>query len=108
MLVLAGSAEFKNDLNNSDLFDQRLKEKVLATVDIAYGGEQGFNQAIELSSSILSNVKLVNEKKVLKMFFDEIAQDTGKYCFSIKDTINALEQGCCEKLICIRLKLCHF
>ena len=36
-LVLAGSAEFKNDLNNSDLFDQRLKEKVLATVDIAYG-----------------------------------------------------------------------
>jgi len=38
-LVLAGSAEFKNDLNNSDLFDQLLKEKVLATVDIAYGGE---------------------------------------------------------------------
>ena len=99
-LVLAGSAEFKNDLNNSDLFDNRLKEKVISTVDIAYGGEHGFNQAIELSSEILSNVKLVNEKKILKLYFDEIAQDTGKYCFGIKETMNALEQGCCEKLIC--------
>ena len=99
-LILAGSAEFKNDLNNSDLFDNRLKEKVISTVDIAYGGEQGFNQAIELSSEILSNVKLVNEKKILKLYFDEIAQDTGKYCFGIKETMNALEQGCCEKLIC--------
>ena len=39
------------------------------------------NQAIEQSAEILSNVKFVQEKKVIKKYFDEIAQDTGKICF---------------------------
>ena len=36
-LVLAGSAEFKNELSESDLFDPRLKAIVLAVVDVSYG-----------------------------------------------------------------------
>ena len=36
-LVLAGSAEFKNDLSVSDLFDPRLKAIVLSVVDVSYG-----------------------------------------------------------------------
>ena len=62
-LILAGSAEFKNDLQKSDLFDQRLQPTVLKTVDISYGGENGFNQAIELSSDTLRSVKFIHEKK---------------------------------------------
>jgi len=47
--VLAGSADFKTDLANSDMFDARLKPKILKIVDVSYGGENGFNQAVELS-----------------------------------------------------------
>jgi len=36
-IVLAGSAEFKNDLSVSDLFDPRLKAIVLSVVDVSYG-----------------------------------------------------------------------
>lgn len=51
-LVVAGSAEFKQELTTSALFDPRL-EKVLIRplIDVAYGGENGFNQAIELAVS---------------------------------------------------------
>lgn len=98
-LVLAGSAEFKNDLQASDLFDQRLLKVVLKTVDVSYGGEAGFNQAIELAAETLSNVKLVQEKKILQKYFDEINIDSGKYCFSVKDTLNALDLGAVEHLI---------
>lgn len=62
-LVLAGSADFKTDLNGSDLFDPRLAAKVIKVVDVSYGGENGFNQAIELAAESLSNVKFVQEKK---------------------------------------------
>lgn len=48
-LILAGSADFKTDLAQSDIFDQRLATKIIKIVDISYGGENGFNQAIELS-----------------------------------------------------------
>ncbi|PIA46059.1 hypothetical protein AQUCO_01600379v1 [Aquilegia coerulea] len=65
------------------MFDPRLGAKILNVVDVSYGGEDGFNQAIVLSSEILSNVK----------------QDTGKYVFGVDDTLKALEMGAVETLI---------
>ncbi|CCD22845.1 translation termination factor eRF1 NDAI_0A06910 [Naumovozyma dairenensis CBS 421] len=98
-LVLAGSADFKTDLAKSELFDPRLSAKVVQIVDISYGGENGFNQAIELSAEALSNVKFVQEKKLLDSYFDEISQDTGKFCYGIDDTLKALDLGAVETLI---------
>jgi len=99
-LVVAGSAEFKQDLTTSDLFDPRL-DKVLIRplLDVSYGGENGFNQAIELASESLKNVKFIQEKRLITTFLDEVAQDTGKYCFGIKDTMTGLEMGAVSTLI---------
>jgi len=99
-LILAGSADFKTELSQSDMFDPRLASKVLKLVDVSYGGENGFNQAIELSAEVLSNVKFIQEKKLIGRYFDEISQDTGKYCFGVDDTLKALEMGAVEILIC--------
>eukprot|EP00211_Chloroparvula_japonica_P002620 CAMPEP_0119133156 /NCGR_PEP_ID=MMETSP1310-20130426/13137_1 /TAXON_ID=464262 /ORGANISM="Genus nov. species nov., Strain RCC2339" /LENGTH=437 /DNA_ID=CAMNT_0007123835 /DNA_START=95 /DNA_END=1408 /DNA_ORIENTATION=+ len=98
-LILAGSADFKNELSGSDMFDQRLSPIVLKVVDVSYGGENGFNQAIELSAECLSNVKFIHEKKVITGFFDEIAQDTGKYVYGIRETLEALDMGAVVTLI---------
>lgn len=98
-LVLAGSADFKNDLFQSDMFDQRLKPKVLKIVDVSYGGENGFNQAIELSQECLTNVKFVQEKKVLSKFFEEISVDSGLVVFGVVDTMKVLETGAIETLL---------
>lgn len=98
-LILAGSADFKTDLAKSEMFDQRLASKVIKIVDISYGGENGFNQAIELSAETLANVKFVQEKKLLTDYFDEISRDTGKFCYGIEDTLKALDLGAVETLI---------
>ena len=53
-------------LNCSDTFFlQRLQAKVIKIVDVSYGGENGFNQAIELSADSLANVKFIQEKKLI-------------------------------------------
>ncbi|KAG5362468.1 Eukaryotic peptide chain release factor subunit 1 [Yarrowia sp. C11] len=98
-LILAGSADFKTELNGSDLFDNRLHAKVIKTVDVSYGGENGFNQAIELSAETLSNVKFVQEKKLLTQYFDEISMDSGKFCYGYDETLKALDLGACETVI---------
>nr|XP_002127384.1 eukaryotic peptide chain release factor subunit 1 [Ciona intestinalis] len=98
-LILAGSADFKTELSQSDMFDQRLQAKIIKLVDVSYGGENGFNQAIELSTEVLSNVKFIQEKKLIGRYFDEISQDTGKFCFGVDDTLKALEMGAVETLI---------
>ncbi|CAO0798082.1 unnamed protein product [Mucor circinelloides] len=98
-LVLAGSADFKTELSQSDLFDSRLQAKIIKVVDVSYGGENGFNQAINLAADSLANLKFVHEKKLIGSYFDEISQDTGKYCFGVSDTLKALELGAVENLL---------
>ncbi|KAL5171841.1 Eukaryotic peptide chain release factor subunit 1-3 [Glycine soja] len=81
------------------MFDPRLQAKILNVVDVSYGGENGFNQAIELSAEMLSNVKFIQEKRLIGKYFEEISQDTGKYVFGVEDTLKALEMGAVETLI---------
>lgn len=98
-LIFAGLADFKNELATTDMLDNRLSSKIIKVVDVSYGGDNGFNQAIELCAEALQNVKFIQEKKLISKFFDEIAQDTGKYCFGVRDTLAALDMGAVETLV---------
>jgi peptide chain release factor subunit 1 len=69
-------------------------------VDVSYGGENGFNQAIELAADSLQDVKFLQEKKLISTFFAEIAQDTGRYVYGVVNTLQGLDLGAVEKLIC--------
>jgi len=98
-IILAGSANFKSDLEKGDVLDERIQKGVVSIVDISYGGENGLNEAIQLSASILTNVKFMNEKKLLSDFYSEIAQSTDLVVFGPVDTMAALELGALEKLV---------
>lgn len=98
-IVMAGSAEFKKELSQSDMLDPRIVNKIVKIVDVAYGNENGFNQAIELSTDTLANVRLVRERQLVCKFFDEVAQDSRKFVYGIEDTLKGLEMGSIETLI---------
>ena len=42
-IIMAGSADFKTVISESDLFDKRLQEVLIAVYDVSYGGENGLN-----------------------------------------------------------------
>lgn len=98
-LVIAGSANLKDDLLKSSLLDKRLLGVVVNRVDISYGGERGFHQAIDQSAEALGSAKLIREKQLLESFMEEVSRDSGKYCFAVEDTLHALEMGAVEDLI---------
>lgn len=98
-LVLAGSAEFKQQLTTSDLLDPRLMNIIIGVYDISYGGENGFAQAIDLAADSLAGVKFIREKKLLTSYFEEIAKDSGKICYGLRDTLAALEMSAIAEII---------
>ncbi|KAG0633210.1 peptide chain release factor eRF1/aRF1 [Tuber brumale] len=98
-LILAGSADFKTYLAQSELFDPRLQVKIIKIVDVSYGGQSGFNQAIGLAEDALGNVKFVQEKNLISKYFGEISQNTGKVCYGVDDTLRAMELGAAETVI---------
>lgn len=98
-IILGGSANFKSDLEKGELLDERIQKGVISIVDVSYGGENGLNEAIWLSSGILTNVKFMHEKKLLSDFYAEIAQGTDMVVFGPRDTMAALELGAIDKLV---------
>ncbi|KAJ4906904.1 Eukaryotic peptide chain release factor subunit 1-1 [Raphanus sativus] len=92
-LILAGSADLKTELRQSHMFDPRLEAKILKVVDVSYGGESGFDQAIELSSEILGDVGFIREKALVRRFLEEISRKTGRYVYGVDDTLNTLVSG---------------
>lgn len=99
-LVLAGSADFKNDLNSSEMFDPRLQTKVIHVVDVSYGFENGLNQAIEKSADALQNVKFMKEKEIISQFFEHIALGDNLVVYGIQETMKYVESGVVKKIIC--------
>lgn len=110
-MVLAGSADFKNDLNRTDMFDPRLQTKVVNIVDVSYGFENGLNQAIEKSTEALLNVKFMKEKALISNFFEHIALGNGMVIYGVSDTMKLIESGAVGKIVCfegleyLRIKL---
>nr|AGE95401.1 peptide chain release factor subunit 1 [Encephalitozoon cuniculi] len=94
-LILAGQSDLKNEL--AQVLDSRIQ--VIKAVDTNYGGESGLNQAIELCEDVLKDVKLSKEKKILQRFFNEINTESGRFCFTMRDTMQCLEMGAVETLI---------
>jgi len=95
-IILAGSAQLKEDVLLK--LDQRLSRIIVAVVDIQYGGEAGFNQAINLTKNNLGNLKFIHEQKVISRLFDEINKD-GHYAIAVEDTLYALTSGLLDNLI---------
>lgn len=98
-LIVAGSANLKTRLCDGGLFDPRLQSSILKFVDVSYGGERGFHEAIHQSTEVLVNVRFVREAALLRKYFDNIALDNNLVCFGIESTLRALEAGAVETLI---------
>jgi len=95
-IVMAGLADFKSELGKR--LDPRLQKLILTYVDVAYNGEQGFNQAIQLAAGALKDCKFLRDQKTLEGFFFQISSDA-PYCFTSSDTVYALEAGAVETLV---------
>ena len=54
---------------------------------------------LHLAADALANVKFTEERALIQRMFDEIAMDSGKYCFGVKDSLMALEMSAVETLI---------
>lgn len=57
---------------------------MIKIVDVSYGGENGFNQAIELASDALANVKFIQEKKLIGNFIICIISSNNIFSLSFK------------------------
>lgn len=96
-LIIGGSQSLRREL--IDNLDPRLKNKLVCEIDLAYGGQNGFTQAVRESKQHLDNSKLNEESEILSTFFKEIDKKDGNYLFGKKEILQAFDSGAIETLL---------
>ncbi|KAL9652124.1 hypothetical protein ABK040_015924 [Willaertia magna] len=100
-IILAGSADLKNELLTcqSDTLDYRLRNKVISTIDICYGGKMGLYQAIELCKDLLKDAKYVEEQQVINELFTALHKGNNRSVVGLDEVMYAVNHGWVDKLI---------
>ncbi|MEA2089958.1 MAG: peptide chain release factor aRF-1 [Thermoproteota archaeon] len=98
-LIIAGPGSTKYDFKKGDHLHYTLKDKVVATVDTAYVGEQGVEEVTERASEIMSKIRYVEEKQLIQKFLYEVGHDTGLATYGEDEVRYALQTGAVETLL---------
>ncbi len=98
-LVVAGAANLKSALVDANALDQRLRAIIVAVLDVSYGGASGLREAIALAGPTLRSSELTKEVELVRGFFNQVARDTGRTCYGLRESFEALELGAVEQLL---------
>ena len=72
---------------------------ILSTIDASYSGSEGIREAFSKSSEILSNFRMVEEKKIIEKLFQHINSNTGLGSYGLKEVIEMLKNNIAEMVI---------
>lgn len=98
-IIVGGPGPTKYDFTEGDYLNYMLKEKILATIDTSYVGEQGVNEIIAKSQDVLKGVRYLEEKKLVQKFLYEIGHDTGLGVYGETQVRKYLNSGVVDLLL---------
>ena len=98
-LIISGPGPTKEDFINGNYLEYRLKEMVLGTIDASYAGSEGIREAFSKSTELLSDFRMVEEKKIVEELFKHINNNSGLAAYGLKEIINLLKNNVVSQII---------
>lgn len=98
-IIIGGPGPTKYDFEKGDYLHYSLKDKILATLDTSYVGEQGVKEIIEKSPEILRKVRYVEERLIMQRFLYQLGHDTGLSIYGEEDVRRYLTMGAVDTLL---------
>jgi len=71
-LIISGPGPTKEDFINGNYLEYRLQDMIISTIDSSYAGDEGVREAFAKSGDILSNFRMVEEKKIVEDLFRHV------------------------------------
>ena len=98
-LIISGPGPTKEDFINNNYLDYRLQDMVIATIDSSYSGSEGIRDAFAKAGEILSDFRMVEEKKLVDDLFRHINSRTGLGTYGLKEVTKLLQNNVVQTLI---------
>ncbi len=98
-LIVSGPGPTKEEFINKEYLEYRLQNNIIATIDASYSGAEGIREAFAKCGDILSNFRMVEEKKIIEKLFQEINTNSGLGSYGLKEVIEMLKNNIAEMVV---------
>ncbi|MEM3437311.1 MAG: peptide chain release factor aRF-1 [Nitrososphaerales archaeon] len=92
-LIVGGPGPTKDYFLKGEYLDYRLQNNVLAVVDTSYSGREGIRETIERARSVLQDLRIIEEKELVKKFLNEVSSEKGLAIYGIKEVMDSLKKA---------------
>lgn len=98
-IIIGGSGFTKEIFAQKGYLVSTLQEKVLAVLDTAVSGEAGIRALVQKSEDVLRSQRFVQEKQLVQRFLEELAKDSGRAAYGLKEVRVALGRGAVDIIL---------
>lgn len=98
-LIISGPGPTKEDFINGNYLEYRLQNMIINTLDCGYSGAEGIREAFAKSAELLSDFRMVEEKKLIEDLFREVNSHSGLGVYGLQDVIELLKNNVVKTLI---------
>ncbi|HET6458755.1 MAG TPA: peptide chain release factor aRF-1 [Nitrosopumilaceae archaeon] len=92
-LIISGPGPTKETFIREEYLEYRLQNNIIATLDASYAGSEGVREAFARAQEVLSDYRMVEEKKLVEKLFQEINFRRGLAVYGLKDIIDLLKRN---------------
>ncbi len=98
-IIVGGPGPSKHTFVEGDFITNEVKKKIIATRDLSYTGEFGFQELVDRSQDILAKEEIAGEKKIMNKFFELLATKPGMVSYGEKEVMKNLKMGAVDTLL---------
>ena len=100
-IIIGGPGPTKEGFIREEYLDYRLQNNVIAVLDSSYSGSEGVRELIDKvnDQGIMSDYRLMEEKKIVKRFISEVYSGKGLGIYGIYDVMKSLKNGFADLVI---------
>ncbi len=98
-IIISGPGPTKEDFIDGNYLEYRLQDMILETIDASYAGAEGIREAFAKSGEILSDFRMIEEKKMVEELFKHINTNTGLASYGLSEVLTFLKNNVVAKLV---------
>lgn len=98
-LIISGPGPTKEDFINGNYLEYRLQDMIISTIDSSYSGAEGIREAFAKSGDILSDFRMVEEKKLVEKLFREINTGSGLGAYGLSEILSYVTNNVAQTVL---------
>ena len=92
-LIVGGPGPTKDVFLKGGYLHYELQKRVVAVLDLGYGGREGVRELVEKAGDVLKDVRLVEEKKLVQKFLFEVNRQGGLAIYGLPRVMEGLQKA---------------